>query len=211
MSIDREDMLELTRRMTLSRNSIDRVAGAYLDSDGIVDGSFNTNFLNLKTGEREKQLRIAKSILFADTNVRLKEYPLPGTALRPGSFWQLLEGIRQSGLKNDALLETFYEVFGERYQSQEPYGIFVYHGRYDVPVKAGDKEWLEGSEEVYEYLICAICPVDSDYEPGEAVCGFLYPAFRRRSADTRYVNVFQADAAHPHFERIKDILDLNTI
>ena len=45
--INREDMLELTRRMTLKRNCFDRIAGAYLDRDGFVDGTFNKNFRQL--------------------------------------------------------------------------------------------------------------------------------------------------------------------
>ena len=49
--INREDMLELTRRMTPKRTSFTRIAGAYMDKDGEMDGSFNTNFLNLSTGE----------------------------------------------------------------------------------------------------------------------------------------------------------------
>lgn len=32
--INRDDMLELTRRMTLKRNCFDRIAGAYFDDDG---------------------------------------------------------------------------------------------------------------------------------------------------------------------------------
>ena len=47
MHIDREDMLELTRRMTIARNCFNRVAGAYMDEEGFIDGSFNTHFLKL--------------------------------------------------------------------------------------------------------------------------------------------------------------------
>lgn len=57
--INREDMLELTRRMTVSRTSFTRIAGAYMDSDGFMDGSFNVNFLNLSSKERQKNLAIA--------------------------------------------------------------------------------------------------------------------------------------------------------
>ena len=35
IEIDREDMLSLTRRMTPNRNSITRVAGAYMDQKGL--------------------------------------------------------------------------------------------------------------------------------------------------------------------------------
>ena len=37
MNIDREDMLELTRRMTPARSSVARIAGAYMDEEGYVD------------------------------------------------------------------------------------------------------------------------------------------------------------------------------
>ena len=40
--INREDMLELTRRMTPARTSMTRVAGCYIDREGEFDGSFNT-------------------------------------------------------------------------------------------------------------------------------------------------------------------------
>ena len=39
--INREDLLELTRRMTRSRNCFDRIADSYMDGDGYCDGSFN--------------------------------------------------------------------------------------------------------------------------------------------------------------------------
>ena len=45
--INREDMLELTRRMTISRNCFSRVVGAYFDEEGYVDGTFNIHFLKL--------------------------------------------------------------------------------------------------------------------------------------------------------------------
>ena len=54
--INREDMLELTRRMTVSRTSMTRIAGAYLDKEGFIDGTFNTNFLKLSPAEKEKNL-----------------------------------------------------------------------------------------------------------------------------------------------------------
>lgn len=70
--INREDMLELTRRMTLSRTSFTRIAGCYVDRDGDFDGSFNINFLKLSASERTKKLKLAKEIPFAATNVNLK-------------------------------------------------------------------------------------------------------------------------------------------
>lgn len=61
IKIDREDMLELTRRMTTSRSSMTRIAGSYMDAEGYSDGTFNTNFLKLSASEKTKNLAIAKA------------------------------------------------------------------------------------------------------------------------------------------------------
>ena len=60
--IDREDMLALTRRMTVKRTSMTRIAGGYMDSDGCIDGTFNIAFLKLSPANREKNLQIAKKV-----------------------------------------------------------------------------------------------------------------------------------------------------
>ena len=90
--INREDMLELTRRMTLSRTSITRIAGCYVDRDGEFEGSFNTNFLKLSSPERAKKLELAKTIPFSATNVNLKDYEFPDSVQNRGvcgrCLWQ---------------------------------------------------------------------------------------------------------------------------
>ncbi|MDD2980832.1 MAG: DUF4317 family protein [Hespellia sp.] len=198
--IKREDMLELTRRMTPSRTSFTRIAGCYMNEEGEIDGSFNTNFLKLSARERQSNLLLAKEIPFSKTNVNLKEYEFSKDEEGPGSFWQLLWAMKCCGLKNDALMETFYELVGETYQTDKEYAVFVFHDRYDVPLKGADKERLWESEETFEYIICAICPLTGEYEPGSPECGFLFPSFRYRSGDMHRVAVFHADAEHPHQE-----------
>lgn len=201
--INREDMMELTRRMTPSRSSMTRIAGSYMDGEGFIDGTFNTNFLKLSGKEKEKNLAIAKAIPFSETNRNLKRYKFSKEAMKAGSMWQLLTGMKTCGLKNDALMETFYELAGECYRANGDYAVYFFHDRYDVPVKAADHERLWESEEVYEYIICAVCPVTGDYEPGKPECGFLFPAFCDRSEDQNHVDVFQADPERPHEEILK--------
>lgn len=204
--INREDMLELTRRMTPKRTSFTRIAGCYLDRDGEIDGTFNTNFLNLSSADKEKNLAIAKTIPFSRTNEELKEYAFSKANMGAGSMWQLLMAMKDCGLKNDALMDTFYEIVAEHYRNKDAYAIFVFHDRYDVPVKAEDKMRLGESEEVYEYLICAICPLAGEYEPGTPSCGFLFPSFSDRSSDSGHVAVFHAAHENVHMELIENVL-----
>ena len=223
--LQREDMLELTRRMTPARSSIDRVAGCYFDEEGYIDGTFNTSFLDLTAAEKTRNLKIAKAVPFGDTNRQTYEVDFPGETRASGDMMRLLDAMKECGLKNDALLETFYEVVGEKVSatipdsgsslssepdgshdheshtaddrrgrlSDQPFSVVLYHGIYDIPRKGTDKAEQWESEEVYEYLICCICPVYGDYEMDEPVCGFLYPSFADRSVDWYHIAVYERE------------------
>lgn len=190
--IKRDDMLELTRRMTSSRTNIIRIAGAYIDEEGYIDGTFNISFLSLKGKEKQHCLDVAKEVLFAETNEKLEQYKIPG--LSKESIWQLIYAIRDCELKNDALLLNFYEIISENYLPGNSYAIYVYYGIYDVPIKAEDKERLDESEEVYKYLIIAISPTDDQQNVKLPVSGLLYPAFSDRSTDLIHSNIFYNNA-----------------
>ena len=207
MQINRDDMLELTRRMTLKRNCFSRIAGAYIDGEGYIDGTFNTNFLNLSVKEKEKNLAIAKKIPFSETNVEVKGYRFPKESKGNGSTWQLLQGMNSCELKNDAFMEIFYDLMLQEFPIKKECAIMVFSGCYDVPVKGTDKAWQDESEEVYQFLIAAICPLVGEYEPGEPEAGFLFPAFTDRSSDSNHVIIFQADDANDKMEEsIKNML-----
>lgn len=186
--IRREDMLELTRRMTDSRTHLARIAGTYMDEEGNIDGTFHTNFQNLKGEERRRCLEIAKAVPYAKTNEELTGYRVPG--MKPGTIWQLLYALRDCELKNDGLLLTLYEYIGEHWKTGHPYAVYVYYGCYDIPKKASDHVWLDESEEVYRYLILTICPMDQEYIPDMPDAGFLYPALTDRSSDLAHVNLY---------------------
>lgn len=126
--------------------------------------------------------------------MQLKEYGFGEGDRQTGRIWQLLMALKECGLKNDAMLDVFYEEFGQKYRADGSYAIYFFHGSYDVPLKANDKESLWESEEVYQFLICAVCPVSGDYEPGKPECGFLFPAFKDRSSDIHRIDVFAAES-----------------
>ena len=101
--------------------------------------------------------------------------------------------MQQCGLKNDALLEIFYEQIADAFPVDYKFAVYVFHGVYDVPVKAKDKESLWESEEIYDFIICTVSPLVEEYEPGEPVFGFLYPAFSDRSADKEKVDIYHVN------------------
>ena len=65
--INRDDMLELTRRMTPARTCFDRIAGAYINDMGEVEDSFNIHF------QKRRKEKTASICCFGESyNVVLK-------------------------------------------------------------------------------------------------------------------------------------------
>ena len=115
-------------------------------------------------------------------------------------------GLRESKLKNDDLMDTFYDMIIDSYDYVGNYLILIFHDAYDVMTKTSDNDKLDESEEVYEYLLCAICPVNltkpglgyredenrigpriRDWVVGAPDTGFVFPAFTDRSTDIHSV------------------------
>ena len=94
--INRDDMLELTRRMTPARTSFVRMAGCYTDSDGEYDGSFNIHFLKLSGSEKARNLAIAKKIPFAESNAGI---PFSGNI--PGAGQYLADADGAAGMRTE--------------------------------------------------------------------------------------------------------------
>ena len=168
-----------------------------MTADGEIDDTFNIHFLKLSGSEMKRNLELAKEIPFGRTNDQLKEYRIPEKLKGKDSIYKLLDAIKACGLKNDALMEVLYEQIADGFPADEEFAVFVFHGVYDIPVKAKDKEWLEGSEEIYDFLICTISFMKAEYEPDKPIFGFLYPAFSDRSSDDSKVDIFNADPSWP--------------
>nr|WP_315103835.1 DUF4317 domain-containing protein [uncultured Catonella sp.] len=116
---------------------------------------------------------------------------------------KFLLNLRDSGLKEEKILEKFFDLIIANYPSEDKYYIVAVHGSYDVPGKSKDGETLDdASEIIYEYLLCAICPVklskaalgyDStanrigeiirDWVVEAPEKAFLFPAFNDRGPD----------------------------
>lgn len=204
LQINRDDMLELTRRMTLKRNCFSRIAGAYIDADGEIEGTFHTHFLKLSAKDQQINLDLAKVIPFSKENETLKGFTFQSEDETPKSIWQLLMALKDCELKNDALLDVFYEIVANAYDKKEPYAIYFLHGTYDIPLKAKDQESLWESEEVYKFMICLIAPCNKEYQLQEPQSGFLFPAFTNRSTNIHGIHIY--GTTEEKRKRLKEIV-----
>lgn len=182
-------------------------------------------FLNLEEEEFYKYLEIAKKTLSGTVGNNLLELEFPLEEESSGGKQQFLTALRSSALQNEDLVERFYDLIIDNYEYAGNYLILIFHDAYDVITKSSDNNKLDESEEVYEYLLCAICPVSLS-KPGLGyladanrigprirdwiVCapesGFIFPAFTDRSADIHAVMTYHKNPKEPHTELMEHIL-----
>lgn len=220
-----KDILELKRRFKKEACTITRMCGCYVDANKDKVVEFNQNFLNLEEDEFFKYLEIAKKALSGAIGNNLLELFFSKEEEETGGKQQYLLGLRESGLKNAELLEHLYDMIIENYDYAGNYLILVFHDAYDVITKTNDDLKLDESEEVFTYLLCAICPVNlskpglgyredehrigvrrQDWVVGVPDVGFLFPSFVERSADVHSITYYVRDASDSHKDFIETVL-----
>ena len=156
----KKDVLELKRRFTKNDCTFTKLCGCYVDGQKNIVVNIQETFLNLKDEEFFKYLEIAKKALSGTIGNNLLELDFPTAEENAGGRQQFLMGLRESKLKNPDLLERFYQLIIDSYDYVGNYLILVFHDAYDVITRTTDNSQLDESEEVYEYILCALCPVD---------------------------------------------------
>lgn len=217
--MNKSEVLELKKRFAKEKVSFDNLAGCYVDASKNKVCKFNGSFLNLEEEEFFKYLDIAKKALSGSIGNNIMEYEFPATEEATGGKQQSLMALRD-GYDNDTMLDAYYDHIIETYEYVGNYLILVFHDNYDVITKTEDKQKLDESEEVFQYLLVAICPVEldkpalrynatvqgmesreRDWIVGAPATSILFPAFTDRSADIHSVVVISKNPkeSHPEF------------
>ena len=107
-----------------------------------------------------KYLNIFKQTLSGTIGKNLLNMEFPLEQELSGGTQEFLLQLRDSKLQDDMLIEEFYQKIIENYNYGENYYIILIHVAYDIPGKSTDgTEMFDASDEVFEYVLCSICPV----------------------------------------------------
>ena len=223
--MDKKSINELRRRLKKDGCTFTKMCGCYIDDNKNKVTNLDEIFLNLEDEEYFKYLEIAKKVLSTNVGNNILELNFPLEEEKPGGHQQFLLGLKKSGLKDQGLLDAFYDMVIEKYNSLGNYLILLFHDVYDVMTKTTDNNKHDESEEVYEYIICAICPMvlskpglgynkdknkistlNREWFVGMPETGFVFPAFIDRSSDIHSVLMYTADSKNVHTDMIEDIL-----
>ena len=223
----RKELNEIKSQYTLEDCGILRLCGCYVDGERNKITQFNENFLNLPEEEKHKYFDIFKKTLSGTPGKNLVDMKFNVDAYADEGARTFLMNLRDSGLKDDRLLNEFYDRIINNYSYVGNYLILLINHEYDIPAVTTDNiEMDDASDEVYSYILCSICHVNlskpglgydeednnfHDKKQNHMVdvpdVGFLFPAFNKRSADEDMTLFYTKDVSEFEDGLIDCLLD----
>ena len=204
--IDKE-IGEIRRHLRRERSNITAIYGCYVNENKEIISSFRQSTGMMPENESDKYFALLRRTLSGSIGKNLIDITFKTSQVADSPEHKLLMDLRKSQLKDEELLQSFYQKIIDSVVMEENYLILLTLDSYDVPFKSKDDSFQKDqSDESYTYLICTICPVKQTkanlhYVPeektfhdgamnqmvGAPALGFLFPAF-----DNRSTNIYNA-------------------
>ena len=199
---------EIRRHLRRDRSNITKIYGCFVNDNREIITEFSQSTGMMPENEGDKYFALFKRVLSGSVGKNLIDLSFKTAQVAQGApEHKLLMDLRECKLSDDELLHGFFQKIIDTVTLEGNYLILIGCDSYDVPFKGKDDiSDADKSEEVYTYLICAICPVKQTkanlhYVPEEKlfhdgamnqpvstpVLGFLFPAF-----DNRSTNIYNA-------------------
>ena len=212
---------ELRRRLRPDCTAITAVRGCYVSESREILTTFRQSLGLCGEEDKETYLKLLKKTLSGTVDKNLIDIPFRTAQVADSDEHRLLMALRDSELGDEETLNTFYQKVISSLAIEGNYLILLAFERYDVPFKAKDGAALEDGNEVYSYVLCAVCPVkptkaqlsyraeekdfhirDAGWAAGMPELGFLFPAFDGRRTNIYDVLYYTKSTADNHPELI---------
>ena len=217
--MNKKDIAEIRRRLNAeSHNPID-VRGLYVNGKGAVVSAFHKSLMSLPQEEAESYLAIFKRLFSGDFGKNLSMIHFPMDEVMEGECHGRLMDMNRDKLMDDELANEFFTSIIENTHMEGNYLILLLHDTYDVAFKtrSGEIDETADSENVFSYILCAICPVkmsksalcyfasendfgmrDQDWVVSAPDMGFMFPAFEDGGANIHDALYYTKDISNTH-------------
>ena len=204
--IDKE-IGEIRRHLRRDRSNITAIYGCYVNENKEIISQFRQSTGMMPENESDKYFALLRRTLSGSIGKNLIDITFKTSQVAGSPEHKLLMDLRQTQLKDEELLRSFYQKIIESVDMEGNYLILMACDTYDVPFKSKDDAFQkDNSDETYTYILCTICPVKQTkanlhYVPEEKIfhdgamnqmvsaptLGFLFPTF-----DNRSTNIYNA-------------------
>ncbi len=206
--------------------TINHVVTACVDAEKKV--KCMTNRMNNLIPEDESGLIVAylKKILSGSIGKNLLEYHFPKDAYLEGGAQIFMNEVLRSKLSDESLVNRYIQRIIEKMEYISTYTVFVAHCTYAVISKNKNLESDLESDNNYNFIITAICPVNlridgliydeesnsiAKKETADRIVdpptdGFLFPLFSDRQSDINGVLYYTKNAKKPNSSIVQELL-----
>jgi len=205
--MNQKEIGEIRRRVRRDRSNMTAIYGCYVNENKEIIAEFQQSTGMMPENEGDKYFALMRRCLSGTIGKNLIDITFKTAQVADSEEHKLLMELRSSKLKEENLRMEFYKKVVETVTLQSNYLILIGCDAYDVPFKSKDDfAQADASSEVYNYLLCAICPVKQtkpnlhyipetkEFHDGGMMnivsapeLGFLFPAF-----DNRATNIYNA-------------------
>ena len=221
--MNQRELNELRRRFKPDRTAISKVYGCYVSRSRQIISAVDAPLGLLSQEEQEMYLNLLKKSLSGALGRNLIDIEFSTRQVADSDEHRLLQALRQTELQDPNARESLYRrIIDAIDMGESSYLILLAADTYDVPHRSrDDQEVPDGSDTVFRYFVCAICPVkdptlalqysdqDKEFRGSSTghialppVLGFLFPAFDDRSANIYNALFYSKDTAQLHQEVI---------
>ena len=200
--MNQKELNEIRRRFKLDKNAISRIYGCYVNSNKEIIANIDASMGLMSQEEQEMYLGLLKKSLSGALGRNLIDIEFSTAQVTDSDEHRLLQTVRQTALQDrnsrEALCRRIIDAMD---MGETNYLILLAADTYDVPYRGRDDEtFADGSDTVYKYFVCSICPVkaptlelkysneDSEFHSASTghialapELGFLFPAFDDRA------------------------------
>lgn len=205
--MNEKEIGEIRRRQRRDRSNMTAVFGCYVNENREIISQFRQSTGIMPENEADKYFGLLRKTLSGGLGRNLIDITFKTSQVEGSPEHRLLMDLRSSRLENEEIREEFLKKVIDTVSLEGNYLILMGCDSYDVPFKSKDDALQpDSSEETYQYILCAVCPVKQTkatlhYVPeeklfhdgamlqqvGPPAVGFLFPAF-----DNRATNIYNA-------------------
>lgn len=217
-----KDIREIKKLYTKERCSVSRLCGCYVNAEKEKVATFSGSLLGMSDSELLKYMEIFKKCLSGGIGKNLFNIDIPLKFETEDDGYKMLSAMRSSGLRNEEVMDVFYDQIIENFHHTGNYMILTAADTYDIPGKSRLGDTMDdASEESFTYFLCAICPVelgkpglkfssddgwftaiDRDWIAEKPLAGFMFPTFNDRSTDIHAALFYAGSADALQFDLI---------
>lgn len=211
---------------------MERILTGFIDAEKNLRYHNVSSCLTMPVEEHDVYDETLKKVLNTNVGKSFVEYEFPNEAYEEGKPQEMLYSLLRSELKDEVMCENFLDHIANNIAYTGPFAVITAYCCYTIRKKDKNDEFAEGEDEIYRYLLTAICPVNTSSDgfvfdsfnneitkklnteliiskaPSD---GFLYPVFSNRSSDINHVMYYAKSANKPNVSVIEDVLGCNFV